>query len=111
MSALDYFSLNGPVPVLGGAGTGSRRQIQLFIGVLLGALSKVLYDSLLAGAAPRWEAAAIAIIASVVVFPQLYYVGGLDKRPISFAHWTLAFQNGFFWSIALDRLVASISSG
>ena len=102
----EYFALKGPVPVFGGAGAGTRSQVYLFIGVLLGACSKMLYDVATADGAIGWKSAIIAVIVSVVIFPQLYYTGGLDKRKLSFAHWTLAFQNGFFWSVAFHELVA-----
>ena len=99
-----YFSLLGPRPVLGGAGTENKQQISLFIGVVLGAACKVIYDAFTANGALEWKPFAIALIASFVVFPQLYYTGVLNRKRISFAHWALAFQNGFFWSIAFSQL-------
>lgn len=86
-----------------------RSQIYLFLGVVLGAVSKTVYDVLAGQASFSWEPLVLALIASVVIFPQLYYTGGLDKRPLSFAHWTLAFQNGFFWSVAFDQLVKQVT--
>ena len=88
----------------GNSGSENRRQVILFVGVALGAASKVAYDALGAGGSPHWKSTLAALIASLVVFPQLYYSGGLSKRKLSFAHWTLAFQSGFFWSVALDGL-------
>ena len=102
----DYFSLWGPSPVFGPGGSENRRQISLFAGVILGALSKLLYDALGPGGSADWKQIPIAMIASVVVFPQLYYSGGLSKRKLTFAHWTFAFQNGFFWSVALGRVIS-----
>jgi uncharacterized membrane protein len=105
MTLKRYFSLEGPTPVMGASGTQMKSQVLLFLGVLLGAFSKEIYnyfDSAVAMSAPSL---AVAAIASIVVFPQLYYVGGLDKRRLSFAHWTLAFQNGFFWSFTFAEIV------
>ena len=96
---------------MGGQGTGSKSQVQLFAGVLLGAVSKAVYDFFANGIAWHWTSVIIAVIASVVIFPQLYYTAGLDKRKLSFAHWTLAFQNGFFWSVVFDQLVARAQQG
>jgi hypothetical protein len=99
-----YFSLLQTTAVFGGAGSESKSQVGLFVGVLLGALSKVVFDALSKRAAINWGDFVLATIASFVVFPQLYYSGGLSKKKVSFAHWTFAFQNGFFWSVALDAL-------
>jgi hypothetical protein len=101
----DYFSLYGPSTVFGGvAGSENKRQLQLFAGVALGAVCKVIYDALTNVGSPEWKVFVVALIASLVVFPQLYYSGGLNKRKLTFAHWALAFQNGFFWSVALSQL-------
>jgi hypothetical protein len=105
---LDYFSLWQTTPVMGGDGSESKRQVVLFIGVLLGAAAKVVYDWLVPGGSLEWTSFIVAMIASVVVFPQLYYSGGLNRRKLSLAHWTLAFQNGFFWSVALTSLVKKV---
>ena len=105
----EYFSLLGPRPVFGGSGAENRSQVQLFIGVVLGAVSKVLYDVLTDGGAVSWKPFVIALIVSIVVFPQLYYFGGLNRRKLSFAHWTFAFQNGFFWSFTFGALVSKFS--
>jgi hypothetical protein len=101
----DYFSLWGPRAVFSTKGSENRRQIVLFLGVAAGAASKVLYDAFVSTPINTdWKPLVLALIASIVVFPQLYYYGGLDKRKLSFAHWTFAFQNGFFWSVALSRI-------
>jgi hypothetical protein len=100
----DYFSLWGPRPVFGGQGAENQRQVWLFIGVALGAICKAVYDALTHAEFLEWKSMLIGAIASLVVFPQLYYTGGLNRRKLSFAHWTLAFQNGFFWSVALNAL-------
>ena len=89
---------------MGGVGTGNKSQVYLFAGVLLGALCKVIYDALQPNGEFYIKTIIIAVIVSVVIFPQLYYSGGLDKRKLSFAHWTLAFQNGFFWTVAFAEL-------
>jgi hypothetical protein len=46
---VDYFSLWQTTPVMGGTGAENKRQIVLFIGVILGALAKVVYDWLTPG--------------------------------------------------------------
>jgi hypothetical protein len=105
----DYFSLYGPTPVLGGAtGSENKRQVQLFAGVALGAVCKVVYDAFTAAGNLEWKMFVVALIASLVVFPQLYYSGGLNKKKLTFAHWTFAFQNGFFWSVALSQLLKHV---
>jgi hypothetical protein len=107
---IDYFSLYRQVPVLGKSGTENRRQIQLYLGVLAGAACKVIYDVVSANSPPRWQAFIIALIISLVVFPQLYYSGGLNKRKLSFAHWALAFQNGFFFNVAFGELAKTMGN-
>jgi hypothetical protein len=82
----DYFSLWGPRPVFGGQGAENRRQISLFIGVALGAASKAVYDALTGTGLLEWKTLLIGAIASLVIFPQLYYTGGLSRRRLSFAH-------------------------
>ena len=109
MTIKKYFSLEGPRAVFGASGTEMKSQIVLYVGVLLGALAKEIYVYFDKGEFHA-SSLALAAIASVVIFPQLYYVGGLDKRPLSFAHGTLAFQNGFFWSITLAELAKRVSS-
>jgi hypothetical protein len=96
---------------LGKKGVENRRQGWLFAGVALGAVCKVLYDAFDTAAMLDWKPFLIALIASVVVFPQLYYTGGLSRRKLSFAHWALAFQNGFFWNVALSALFKKFGGG
>jgi hypothetical protein len=109
LSISDYFALKGPVPVAGPKGTGTRDQVYLFLGVLLGACAKIIYDHFASSADISWGQFLLVAIVSVVIFPQLYYSGGLDRRKLSFAHWTLAFQHGFFWSVAFAALSKKIS--
>ena len=101
----DYFALKGPVPVAGRVGTDTQSQVYLFLGVLLGAFAKIVYDHLSSSTAVTPGQFLLVAVVSVVIFPQLYYSGGLDRRRLSFAHWTLAFQHGFFWSVAFAALV------
>jgi hypothetical protein len=100
----NYFSLYGPSPVFGDKGSENKRQLRLFAGVALGAVCKVIYDAFTNAGVLGWKVFVVALIASLVVFPQLYYSGGLGKKKLTFAHWALAFQNGFFWSVALSEL-------
>ena len=106
------FALYGPAePVLGADSGRKRAQVYLFLGVLAGALSKLAYDSITGGEQFAPLGIVVAVIVSIVIFPQLYYAGGLDRRQLSFAHWALAFQNGFFWSVAFSELSARASAG
>jgi hypothetical protein len=107
---IDYFSLYRQVPVLGKSGTENRRQIQLYLGVLAGAVCKVIYDVFATNSLPQWQPFIVALIVSLVVFPQLYYSGGLNKPKLSFAHWALAFQNGFFFNVAFGELTKKIGN-
>lgn len=99
---IDYFSLVSTEPLAGG--TGTNRQVKLYIGVLLGALSKVIYDLLASGEGVSFSSFLIAAIASVVVFPHIYKEAGLNKGPLTFSKWCLAFQNGFFWGVTMGAL-------
>ncbi len=103
---IDYFSLSGPRAELGEGESSNIDQVILFVGVALGASAKVVYDAITASGPLNVPTFAIALIASLVIFPQFHYSGGLNKKRISFAHWALAFQNGFFWSIALDQVAS-----
>jgi len=109
-----YFSLAGPRAVLGtGNGEQSNRdQIILFAGVAFGASAKVIYDALTStNSSIELSAFVVALIASLVIFPTLHYTAGLNKNELSFAHWALAFQNGFFWSVAFDQIAQRMAGG
>lgn len=100
----DYFSLWTVVPAMGGSGTVKFRQVKLYVGVLFGALSKVVYDYLVGDGSIDYGAFLIAAIASIVVFPHIYYQSGLNKGHLTFAKWCLAFQSGFFWGVTMGAL-------
>jgi hypothetical protein len=76
----------------------------LFLGVLLGAASKIVYDVVESGGLFEWKAFVVAAIASVVIFPYVYSNAGLNRGKATFAKWCLAFQNGFFWSVTMAAL-------
>lgn len=99
-----YFSLWSEEAVFGVTGSVKRREFKLFLGVLLGALSEVLYSALTSADDINFVKFLIALIASVVVFPTLYYQGGLNKGALNFTKFCLAFQNGFFWSVTMASL-------
>ena len=69
-------------------------------------MAKVVYDWLTEHQAslPGWAPFAVAAIASLVAFPYIYEKAGLDRGQLTFAKWAVAFQNGFFWSVAIDAL-------
>lgn len=98
----DYFSLWGKVAVLGGEGFERRRQIILYVGVLLGALAKIVFDHFMGTEDAAWAMTIPAFIASIVIFPYVYYKGGLDAGELNFGKWAIAFQNGFFWVAILE---------
>lgn len=100
----EYFSLFGPTAAAGGSGSTNRQQIILFVGVLAGAVSRVVYGVLADHAPIAWQPFVVALIVSVVCFPALYYSGGLSKKRLNFVHWAFAFQNGFFWTVTFDAL-------
>lgn len=102
---VDYFSLWTTVSALG-EGQNRIRQPVIFLGVLLGALSKVLYDWLTAQqpSALGWAPFAVAAIASLVAFPRIYEKAGLNRGQLTLAKWAVGFQNGFFWSVAIDAI-------
>ena len=116
----EWFSLRESLePPLGGkSGYGEgKSQFVLFFGVLAGAFSKIAYDYF---STPLAQVAShdssqyagsivIACIVSIVIFPQLYYTGGLDRRRLSFSHWSLAFQNGFFWNVAFAEISSKMT--
>ncbi len=105
VSFVDYFSLWTTVPVLGGSAQSRIRQPVLFLGVLLGALAKVIFDWLTTQtSALAWQPFVVAAIAGIVAFPYIYEKAGLDRGRLTFAKWTVAFQNGFFWSVAMDAI-------
>ena len=106
-AVLDYFSLWSEVPALGGPGRARTRQAVLFVGVLVGALSKVVYDAAQSSGPMEWLAFAVAAVASVVVFPYVYYHAGLNRGQLTLAKWCLAFQNGFFWSVTMGALAGA----
>jgi predicted membrane channel-forming protein YqfA (hemolysin III family) len=106
-SIIDYFSLWTAVPELGGRGAQGRvRQPLVFFGVLLGALAKVVYDWLTASqtSALSWQSFVVAAIAGLVAFPYIYEKAGLNRGQLTFAKWAVAFQNGFFWTVAMDAI-------
>jgi hypothetical protein len=112
MKISDYFSLWTDVPAFSAKkaaapaeGTLKRRQPILFLGVLLGALAKVVYDHFMSGAAFDWKQLVPAAIASVVSFPALYSAAGLKRRgDLTFAKWCVAFQHGFFWQSVIEQI-------
>jgi hypothetical protein len=104
---VDYFSLWTTVAEAGGSGKGRFRQPLAFLGVLLGALTKVFYDWLTASQASAltWQSFVVAAIAGLVAFPYIYEKAGLNRGELGFAKWAVAFQNGFFWSVAMDAVM------
>ena len=73
--------------------------------MLAGSLSKVVYDAFSTeGTAITLAALLVAAIASIVTFPQIYNQAGLNRGPLTFMKWTVAFQNGFFWSVIMGEI-------
>ena len=72
----------------------------------MGALAKVFYDwlAIQQPSALGWAPFAAAAIASLVAFPYIYEKAGLNRGSLTFAKWTVGFQNGFFWSVTIDAI-------
>lgn len=105
----NYFLLPTEVPAFGGAGTTSKNQPFYFLGVLLGALAKVLYDHFASAKPFQWGQLLVAAIASIVTFPTIYKSAGLSRKgQITFAKWCIAFQYGFFWQSVIEMAGAKI---
>jgi hypothetical protein len=94
-----YFSL--AKPVLGK--TGVRYEIVLYTGVLAGAAGQWLFAAFRSGDF-AWAGLVLGVIASIVVFPAIYYNAGLNKGSFTFVKWCVAFQNGFFWPSLLEQV-------
>jgi hypothetical protein len=41
---------------------------------------------------------------SLVAFPYIYKKAGLNRGQLTLAKWAVGFQNGFFWSVAIDAI-------
>ena len=105
-----YFALESQIAILGERGSTNRRQLRLYIGVLCGAMAKEAYDALQSSAPISWTRIAMAFIASIVVFPALYSTAGLNRGPLTFSKWCIAFQNGFFWGVTIDGIGNSMAT-
>ena len=99
-----YFNLEGVEVLFGGGGTRTARELSLYIGVLLGALSKVIYDASVGDAPVEARGFVLAAIGSIVSFPALFRKAHLNKGPLNPMKYFVAFQNGFFWSLVLDGI-------
>ena len=101
----NYFRLEAKTAVLSAdGGTENESQIRLYFGVLLGALCKVPYDYYISGIEISVPTIIVSVIASIVVFPQIYAQASLNRGPVTFMRWAVAFQNGFFWSVAIEAI-------
>jgi hypothetical protein len=87
---------------MGGKGFENRRQLVLYVGVLLGALAKIAFDHFSGGETAVLTMTIPALIASIVIFPYVYYKGGLDQGDLNFGKWAIAFQSGFFWTAIIE---------
>jgi hypothetical protein len=86
-------------------GTLKKAQPIFFIGVLAGALAKVIYDHFMSGVAFHWGHLVAAAIGSIVSFPAIYNAAGLKRRgDMSLAKWCVAFQHGFFWQVVMQEI-------
>lgn len=107
MTIKNYFLMWAEVPAFGSsakqaAGTTKQKQAILFLGVLVGAALKVVYDVLSDGHVFGWKPFALAAIGAIVTFPAMFYGAGMQRARLTFAKWCVALQYGFFWSIVLD---------
>ncbi|MBV8356597.1 MAG: hypothetical protein JO189_01470 [Deltaproteobacteria bacterium] len=99
---LSYFALERPV--FGGAGI--KRELVLYSGVVIGTVGHWLFQWSTSSRGGIGTLAA-GIVASVVIFPTIYYAAGLDKIPANFVKWCVAFQNGFFWQTIIEQVQAA----
>jgi hypothetical protein len=97
-----YFALERPV--LGA--TGIEMQLVLYTGVLAGSIGRWAFKFVENDA--TYSSLAMGAIASVVIFPTIYYSAGLDKLEANFVKWCVAFQNGFFWPTLLEQVGKAI---
>lgn len=95
-----YFALETPVA---GRGSGLDRQLVLYTGVLAGSVGKWAFKMMETGTV-NFSGLAMGAIASIVIFPTIYYSAGLDKIKVNFMKWCVAFQNGFFWPTLLEQI-------
>ena len=111
MNLMNYFSLETEVPAFGGSGKTTANQSVFFVGVLLGALSKVAYDYFDGKLPLTWGSFVLAAIGSIVTFPVIYKKAGLSRvGRLTFAKWCVAFQYGFFWQFIFHALQKKFSS-
>ena len=108
---LEYFDLQATEVVYGGSSTITVRQLSLYVGALLGSLSKVVYDAITANGTPQLYGFIAASIASIVVFPTLYRRARLNSGKLTPLKYFVAFQHGFFWSVLMDGLVKQMTAG
>jgi hypothetical protein len=94
-----YFSLERPR--FGSAGV--IREIFLFTGVVAGVVGQSIIVALSTGNFP-WINLIPGLIASIVIYPAIYYNAGLNKSNMSFVKWCVAFQNGYFWPSLLEQV-------
>ena len=99
-----YFALERPVM---GAASGVQMQLILYTGVLAGSIGRWGFKLVEDGTA-TYGGLAMGAIASVVIFPTIYYSAGLDKLEVNFVKWCVAFQNGFFWPALLEQVGKAI---
>jgi hypothetical protein len=98
---VSYFDLQAEVAELGGGGTQNVRQLSLYLGTLLGALSRVIYDAFEIGQITEASQFGIAAIGSIVTFPLIYRRANLNLGRLSPVKYFVAFQHGFFWSLLI----------
>jgi len=96
---VSYFSLERPV--FGGGGV--QRELVLYTGVVLGTVGHWLFEGSIKSNFGLGSLVG-GFVASIVIFPTIYYAAGLDKVPVNFVKWCVAFQNGFFWQTIIEQV-------
>jgi hypothetical protein len=105
-----YFSLWTDSPAYGSStGVVKIRQPFFFLGVLIGAMAHPVFDYYRDGSGMEAGQLIVAVIASLVTFPWVYYQAGLDRATMSFAKWCVAFQYGFFWPVIFKVIEKALS--
>lgn len=102
LNLIKYFALEARIPQAGPI--KKLHQEILYLGVLAGIFGKALNEYFLNGSQISVGQLASGVIISLVIFPVVYRHGGFDRRRLNLVTWCIAFQNGFFWPIMLERV-------
>jgi hypothetical protein len=92
---------------MGKGGLVITKEVKLYLGVAGGVAARPIYDALINSTSVAWPLVLAGIIASVLIFPGVYDKGELNRGPLTWAKWCIAFQNGFFWQSLVETIAKS----